>query len=230
MISNHIQSIFSHATNLWSFTRSWCLIFAKIFERSCDSIFGNFPPFFRSIAKAGSIPKPPYGALECALQGDIFFLKRDVTSLSTLSHRIHGKTHIYLHWSHKNQLNVGKYTIHGWYEYVNPPTLTAGTWNFDIFRKECDRPFLENYLYVSFQQGALGRTHILFVWFMFFGFQMEPHWNLIEILPNHKGNLKKWAVSWFGLVVRWLPKSLEPFPDRGDMRNTHSWGYPQILW
>ena len=31
------------------------------------------------------------------------------------THRIHGKWYIYLHIYHKNQPNVGKYTIHGWY-------------------------------------------------------------------------------------------------------------------
>ena len=84
-----------------------------------------------------------------------------------------GKTHIYLDWSHKSQLNVGKYTIHGWHEYVNPPTLTAGTWNFDIFRKECDRPFLENYLYVSFRKVYLEELTCYLFDSWEIGFRME---------------------------------------------------------
>lgn len=132
-----------------------------------------------SITKAGPIPKPSHGALECALQGD---------------------------WQ-----------------------VPPGNLKMIIFRKECDQPFLENYVGFSvvYLEGThmFGLIHLIHVlWF-----PNGSHWHLIEILPNHEGNLKKWEVSWFGLVVRWLPKSLEPFPDRGDLRNTRSIiGYPQF--
>ena len=46
-----------------------------------------------------------------------------------ISHRIHGTWYMSLHWSHKNQPTVGKYTIHGSYGFL--------FWaNFELWKKD----------------------------------------------------------------------------------------------